>query len=152
MASSSSSARASPNMRKDDFAKLLDAGEYAIKGDVDEAIHDLRFELEILRELVADDMATISQELADAKLFAPYVQRVGRVRVHVVASRDPAAPVRWRTLCGWAFANSRFCFKPNPDGSVPCKRCFRAGRAHTTKEQDEEADTEGSLTTSASSG
>ena len=140
-------------MQKDDFAKLLKTGEYAIRDDVDEAIHDLKFELQILRELVADDMANISRELANAKLYAPYVQRVGRLRVHVVASRDPSAPLRWRTLCGWAFANSRFSFKPSPDGSVPCKRCFRARSEHITPQAaEEEVDTEGDMTTSASSG
>ena len=85
----------------------------------------------MLRELVDDDISAIKNNLA--KLTASkdaFVQADDYDRRHLVTVGPPAAPIKWRTHCGWRFAASRYQVVDDVIAER-CGLCFR--KVHTHK-------------------
>ena len=114
------------------FVETEESKTPAWEGDVDKAvaehhtkIAELDMELKILRELVDDDVTTIKNNvnLLGGRAGA-CVQADGYDRIHRIAVGPPAAPIRWKTKCGWAFASSSYQVVEYVDESR-CGTCFR---------------------------
>ena len=71
-------------------------------------VADLSLELGLLRTLVADDVDAIKIKLGKLTMEGDWGIESGKGRVHRVCIGPPAAPVRWKTPCGWAFASSYY--------------------------------------------
>ena len=85
---------------------------------------NLDFEISVLRELVADDVQTISNRMGDLELLSLRTVKVGAGElVHKVRIGTPAPPIKWRTFCGKYFAHADYQLV---DSEVSCKACHRS--------------------------
>ena len=95
---------------------------------VNEEIADLKWEISILRQMVADDIDNLGKQVDILRgERVAYVYRTSRRRTHVVRVGPPAKPKSWRADCGWCFAFSRFALTHEPL-PLKCLRCFKEQR------------------------
>ena len=88
---------------------------------------DLEDQLQIFREMVADDVVNLQKAISYTGLHdGAFVRRSRRRRVHVVRVGLPGPPSKWKTVCGWRFGGSVFTTTQAPTTTEKrCKRCFK---------------------------
>ena len=87
-------------------------------------LDEVRDELHIIRELVADDIQNIQKQIHEYTDEDHGMLRFeGYEKCHFIHVFYPRPPQGWRTRCGLRFAGSAYHFVKEGEVKVMCKRC-----------------------------
>ena len=97
-----------------------------LRGLASDTVEELAGEVQLLRQLVADDIERLTTTIHESALIpGTLIAKSANEKVHIVKAGLPAPSRRWRTFCGWRFVSSGFGTLPKHHvARLKCTTCF----------------------------
>ena len=117
-----------------------------------DTVDELAEEVSLLRQLVADDIAALTQTIHESTLCpGTLITKSVSEKVHIVKAGPPAPSRRWRTFCGWRFVSSGFSTLPSDHVvRLKCVTCFKRASCQVPQPPDDEEESSRTATSDAS--